>query len=80
MKERTELETGSAEAAKLKALSLLDRRDYSRAELLRKLTEKGFDAAASETALDRLTELGFVDDARYAPIVVRHYAAKGYGA
>ncbi len=70
----------SVEAAKQKALSLLDRRDYSRAELLRKLTEKGFDAAAAEQAVDRLAELGFVDDARYAPIVVRHYAAKGFGA
>ena len=74
------LDPGSVDAAKETALLLLDRRDYSRAELLRKLEEKGFDAAAAEQALDRLTELGFVDDARYAPIVVRHYAAKGYGA
>ena len=67
-------------AAKQKALSLLDRRDYSRAELLGKLAEKGYDEAAAEIAVDRLVDLGFVDDARYAPIVVRHYAAKGYGA
>ena len=77
--ERNELKS-AVEAAKQKALSLLDRRDYSRAELLRKLTDKGFDEAAAEQALDRLAELGFVDDARYAPIVVRHYAAKGFGA
>jgi regulatory protein len=76
----TEKENTSVEAAKRKALSLLDRRDYSRAELLRKLDEKGYDAAAAEEAVDRLVYLGFVDDARYAPIVVRHYAAKGYGA
>ena len=76
----TEKENASVEAAKRKALSLLDRRDYSRAELLRKLDEKGYDAAAAEEAVDRLVYLGFVDDARYAPIVVRHYAAKGYGA
>ena len=30
--------------------------------------------------MERLVSLGFVDDRRYAPIVVRHYAAKGYGA
>ena len=65
--------------AKEKALALLDRRDYSRAELLRKLTEKDYDEAEAAEAVDRLTELGFVDDARYAPIIVRHYAAKGYG-
>ena len=80
MKAKPEFAPGSAEAAKQKALSLLDRRDYSRAELLRKLAEKGFDDAAAEAAVDRLVSLGFVDDARYAPIVVRHYAAKGYGA
>ncbi len=80
MKAKPALVPGSAEAAKQKALSLLDRRDYSRAELLRSLTEKGYEAAAAETAVDRLVQLGFVDDARYAPIVVRHYAAKGYGA
>ena len=66
--------------AKEKALQLLDKRDYSRAELLRKLAEKDFDEAEATEAVDRLVELGFVDDARYAPIIVRHYAAKGYGA
>ena len=66
--------------AKEKALQLLDKRDYSRAELLRKLAEKDFDEAEVTEAVDRLVELGFVDDARYAPIIVRHYAAKGYGA
>jgi len=69
----------SPEAAKQKALALLDKRDYSRKELLRKLTEKGISDADANAALDRLCELGFVDDARYAPIVMRHYAARGYG-
>ena len=66
--------------AKERALALLDKRDYSRAELLRKLLEKGIPEVEATAAVDRLTELGFVDDARYAPIIVRHYAAKGYGA
>jgi regulatory protein len=64
---------------KERALALLDRRDYSRAELIRKLAEKGVPEADAAEAADRLAELGFVDDARYAPIVVRHYAAKGFG-
>ena len=79
-RDKSEFAPGSVEAAKRKALSLLDRRDYSRAELLQKLAEKGYEDAAATSAVDRLVELGFVDDARYAPIVVRHYAAKGYGA
>ena len=65
--------------AREKALALLDRRDYSRAELLKKLLEKGEDEAEAAETVERLAELGFVDDARYAPIIVRHYAAKGYG-
>ena len=65
--------------AKERALAMLDRRDYSRAELLKKLLEKGEDETEAAAAVERLAELGFVDDARYAPIVVRHYAAKGYG-
>ncbi len=75
-----EFDPASAEAAKKRALWLLDKRDYSRAELLKKLTEKGYAEETAAAAVDRLAELGFVDDARYAPIVVRHYAAKGYGA
>ena len=80
MKAETAFDPASVEAAKKRALWLLDKRDYSRAELKKKLTEKGFEDAAADAALDRLSELGYVDDARYAPIVVRHYAAKGYGA
>ncbi len=80
MKAKPEFDPGSVEAAKQRALWLLDKRDYSRCELARKLAEKGFTDAAATAALDRLTELGIVDDRRYAPIVVRHYAAKGYGA
>ena len=80
MKAKAEFDPGSVEAAKQRALWLLDKRDYSRAELLKKLTEKGYAEETAAAAVDRLAELGFVDDARYAPIVVRHYAAKGYGA
>ena len=80
MKKNLEFDPASVEAAKKRALWLLDKRDYSRAELLKKLTEKGYAEETAAAAVDHLAELGFVDDARYAPIVVRHYAAKGYGA
>ena len=78
MEEEKDFKT-AVEAAKKRALWLLDKRDYSRAELKRKLTEKDIPDDAAEAAVDRLAQLGFVDDRRYAPIVVRHYAAKGYG-
>ncbi len=67
------------EQTKNKALRMLDRRDYSRAELVKKLVEKGEPQADAEAVADRLAELGVVDDARYAALVVRQYAGKGYG-
>ncbi|MDE6260704.1 MAG: recombination regulator RecX [Oscillospiraceae bacterium] len=33
----------------------------------------------AEAVADRLTELGLLNDGEYARMVVRHYAAKGYG-
>ena len=65
--------------AKERAIAMLDRRDYSRRELLKKLIEKGEDPAEAEAVVDRLAEIGFVNDERYSKLVVRHYAAKGYG-
>ncbi len=70
----------SADDAKKKALSLLEKRDYSRGELIGRLTDKGFALEDAEAAADRLCELRLIDDAKYAGMVVRHYAAKGFGA
>ena len=67
------------EETRKRALRLLDKRDYERDELIAKLCEKGEAPEDAETAVDRLVELGLIDDARYAGLVVRHYAAKGFG-
>ncbi len=67
------------EQTKNKALRMLDRRDYSRAELVKKLVEKGEPREDAEAVVSRLAELGVVDDRRYAALVVRQYAGKGYG-
>lgn len=71
--------TSRAEEAKTKAFSLLEKRDYSRGEMVSKLREKGFEEEDAAAAADRLCELGVIDDAKYAAMVVRHYAGKGYG-
>lgn len=68
------------ESAKKRALRLLERRDYSRKELVLKLTEKGEPLEDAEAVADRMVELGVVSDERYSQMLVRHYAAKGYGA
>ena len=67
------------ERAKARALKLLEGRDYGRAELAAKLVEKGEEPEAAEQAAERMAELGFVNDGNYAGMVVRHYAAKGFG-
>ncbi len=65
--------------AKQQALKILERRDVSRKMLLDKLTEKGISNTDAEEVADWLCGLGVVNDERFAGLVVRHYAAKGYG-
>ena len=67
------------ESAKKRALRLLERRDYSRKELILKLTEKGEPLEDAAAVADRMIELGVISDERYSRMLVRHYAAKGYG-
>lgn len=64
---------------KEKALNLLTRKPQSRRELERKLGE--WEASEEECAAicDRMEELGYLNDASYAAMVVRHYSNKGFG-
>lgn len=62
-----------------RALGLLVRREHSRRELTRKLTQRGVAAEAAEAAVERLREAGWQDDARFAESLVRSRAAAGYG-
>ena len=48
------------------ALRILTRRDYSQVELRQRLSDKGFDRARIDDALQRCLDLGYLDDARYA--------------
>ena len=65
--------------AKQRALKILERRDVSRKMLLDKLAEKGISESDAAEVADWLCGLGVVNDERFAGLVVRHYAAKGYG-
>lgn len=49
-----------------KALDLLSRRPHFRRELAAKLASRGYEDEEIDTALDRLEEKGFVDDAKAA--------------
>jgi regulatory protein len=57
------------------AVRYLAGRAHSRLELRRKLVRNGFDAGEVEAALDRLTELGYLDDAAFARALVRRRSA-----
>ncbi|MBF6296716.1 recombination regulator RecX [Nocardia amamiensis] len=59
-------EGGTVEQAKEVCLRLLAVRARSRAELARRLAARGYAPEVSERALDRLTEVGLVDDAAFA--------------
>ena len=67
------------EEVRKRALRLLEKRDYSRKMLLDKLTEKGAEESDALAVVDWLCEIGAVNDARFAELIVRHYAGKGYG-
>lgn len=60
-------------------LRLLARRDYSRKELLNKLTDKGFDRKDVLAVIDELAQQGWQDDQRYARNYARYRMQKGYG-
>lgn len=59
--------------AKERALYLLDYRDYSYTELFEKL-EKNYSEDTCYKVLERMVELGTIDDRRYAKRLARHYS------
>ena len=62
-----------------RALALLVRREHSRKELARKLAERGIEAEAALSAVDRLTGDGWQSDARFAEMLVRTRVTHGQG-
>ena len=59
--------------AKERALYLLDYRDYSYTELFEKL-EKNYSEDVCYKVMERMVELGTIDDRRYAERLARHYS------
>lgn len=61
------------------AIQLLARREYSRAELARKLQQKSFEVDDIASCLDALAEQSLQSDARFAESFVRSRIARGQG-
>lgn len=55
------------------------RRPHSEKEVRDKLREKGASAEDIETVIALCVDYSFINDAEYAGMIVRHYAAMGYG-
>lgn len=64
---------------KSRALHIIGARAMSKKELYDKLVNKGELPENAEDAVRWLEELGLLDDEAYAGMIVRHYAARGYG-
>lgn len=67
------------EAARLAALKLLNRRDHGARELAARLTERGFEAATAQAAVERLVQEKLLDDSRFAEHFVAYHASRGQG-
>ena len=63
------------ERAYRKALFLLERRDYTQAEMQKKLLDKEFSAESIAVVLERLKMYGFIDDRRFTEQYLRYRAA-----
>lgn len=66
-------------SCKERALRIIGARPLSEKELFNRLVEKGEAAENAETCVEWLKKLHYLDDEQYAGMIVRHYAAKGYG-
>lgn len=62
---------GKPRTLKSRAIGMLARREYARAELRERLVATGAERDAVDALLDELAALGFLSDARYAEAVVR---------
>lgn len=69
----------SSARIKARALKILGKRSMSRREITGRLVGKGESEKAAEETADWLERIGAVNDAEYAELIVRHYAARGYG-
>jgi regulatory protein len=62
-----------------RALGLLTRREHSSKELTRKLAARGVERSEATAVVEKLTQAGWQDDARFAESLARTRAGSGYG-
>ena len=72
-------EADALSKTKDRALKFLGMRPFGERELYDRLVEKGETEQNAAAVIAWLLELRLLDDGEYAAMLVRHYAAKGYG-
>ena len=76
---KDDAEGAALSRTKDRALKLLGARAFGERELYDRLVEKGETEQNAAAAIAWLVELRLLDDAEYAAMLARRYAAKGYG-
>jgi regulatory protein len=71
--------SAGSSGARAEAAAAVGRRAMSRSDLIRRLTERGTSERDAAGAADWLEEIGALNDADYAALLVRHFAMLGYG-
>ncbi|MBE6939237.1 MAG: regulatory protein RecX [Ruminococcaceae bacterium] len=71
---------GRRSETKAAAARMAGSRMLSKKQVMEKLLRRGSEPEEAQELADWLEDLGAVDDAAYAAVLVRHYAAMGYGA
>lgn len=67
-------------AVRSKAIQLLARREHSRAELVRKLQQRGFDSGLITPVIEQLISNDLLSDVRFAEAFIRSRMGAGYGS
>ena len=76
--EKKEMDFDSATEAYLKSLDLLKFRDHSEFDMKTKLMKKGFSESAADAAVNRLVELNFINNERYAHVFISSKETNGW--
>ena len=72
--------SGARSETRVRAANMISARPLSKRELTRRLVQKGSEADDAGAAAEYLENIGALDDAAYAAMLVRHYSAQGYGS
>ena len=76
----SEIKTASVRSLAVdKSIEYISRKMMSAHELKKKLIEKGHSEDTADYCVDKLTQLGLINDFEYAKALASHYANRGYG-